>query len=105
MTVSAGQSLRLIGLKANIQANGDLVTFRAKKVRMLVEPVDLPDPGTAPHAVKFGERGEVAIEVLRSDVASVPTVGEYIIDADARRLRVVMVSRTPLTYICECATK
>jgi hypothetical protein len=99
---TVGQTLRLVGLKANRAANGDLITFRARHVRALVEPVPLPEPGTMPHAVKFGERGEVSIEIIRTDVDSAPTPGEYIIDAEARRMRVVTVARTPLTYVCEC---
>ncbi len=87
-----------------------MISFRAKKIRALVEPTIMPEDHLGsrriqPHTVKFGERGELTVELLRSDVNKAPEIGEYIIDGDARRLRIAMVSRTPISWLCECATK
>lgn len=97
---SEGERAQERSFKELLRVDGETLRFRAKNLTAIVDRnPDTPTP-IADDEVRFDERNQATVEFLRSAVSKVPAPGEYLSDADERRIRILWVTRTRLTYFC-----
>ncbi len=92
---------RLQGLSELTEVDFETLSFRDEELSAVVNR-GLNTPGLDKGEIDFNERDMTHIEILRTNLETIPRVGETFTDTDGRFHRIQTVRRTDNTWICEC---